>query len=301
MYKILVPVDFSANSRKSIRFALQLASQIKAEVILFHVVGMLLPSSEINWSYSDYSEFQKEDAQKVKERLIKLVQDVSKNNLFPAVKYSSEIVFGDNVSDSIISYAKAHHIDFICVGARGTGFLAKLFGNIATELITNSPLPLFIIPKDYRHKPLSDICYASDLKNLTDELKKVTELAKSMTATVKVLHFEMDYELLKSKSKFAELAKRHENQNVKFEYRELNIVFSLSEHLNKEITKFKPSFVVLFTKQNRNWLDRLLLPSQSTDLSFTSKVPLLLYRKTNKKKTESSSLAIKSKAHYNPL
>ena len=49
--------------------------------------------------------------------------------------------------------------------------------------------------------------------------------------------------------------------------------------MRKEIKKEKPSMVILFTKQNRNWYDRLFLSSESADMAFNAQVPLLVFRK----------------------
>lgn len=278
MYKILVTVDFSVNSRKSIRFALQLASQIKAEVIFIHVVSMYLPSSD----KANYSEFQKEEVQLVTNDLVKLIRGIYNEKLTPKVKYSCECVVGDNVSKSIMLYAKKHHIDFVCVGARGAGLIAKLFGNNTTNLIMNSPIPVFVIPKNYRLKALSTICYASDMENIEIELKKVVSLANSLQTTLKVIHFEFEYELKKNRDKLTAIAEKYETKEIKFHYKKFDTIRSFNEHLNAVIAKFKPSLVVLFTKQNRRWIDKLLLDNHSADMSYTTKVPLLIYRKMKK-------------------
>ena len=41
MKKILVTTDFSANSKAGVRFAIQLASQIKCELIFYHILETL--------------------------------------------------------------------------------------------------------------------------------------------------------------------------------------------------------------------------------------------------------------------
>ena len=113
------------------------------------------------------------------------------------------------------------------------------------------------------------------------EIKKVLELATSLRATLKVLHFDYEIGLKENQEKLTQIAQKFENKNVKFQYKKLNAIYPLNDHLRKAITLIKPSLVVLFTKQNRNWFDRLFLPSETAELSFTAKVPLLVYRKTS--------------------
>lgn len=281
MNKILVPVDFSANSRKTIRFAIQLASQSKAEIIFFHLASVLAPTSDAIWDYAYYAQFQDVEMQRSKNQLLKLIKEVYNDKLPSGVKFSCICQLGNDISDQIISYAKKHKVDFICVGARGTGVTAKLFGTVASHIITNSPIPVFVIPKNYRLKSLKDLCYASDMENPETEIKKVLELATSLRAAVRVLHFDYEIGLQENQDKLTALAQKYETKDIKFQYKKLDPVYPLHDHLKKVIDLFKPSLVVLFTKQNRKWYDRLLLSSESAELSFTAKVPLLVYRKTS--------------------
>jgi nucleotide-binding universal stress UspA family protein len=282
MKKILVSIDFSANSRKAIRFAIQLASQTKSKVIFYHVANSIAPTSNATWDYTYYAQFQEEQLQQSQNHLVKLIKSVYNHKLPSGVKYSSVCESSNKVADQILLYAKKHKVDFICAGARGTGVIAKLFGTVATHLITNSPIPIFIIPKNYRVKPVADLCYASDMENPEIEIKKVLELATSMSATVKVLHFDYEIGLKENQEKLTAIAQQYENKEVKFHYKKLNALYPLNDHLRNIIGLIKPSLVVLFTKKNRKWFDRLLLSSQSAELSFTSKVPLLIFRKVSK-------------------
>jgi nucleotide-binding universal stress UspA family protein len=282
MKKILVPIDFSSNSKKALRFAIQLASQTNTEIIFFHLVNVITPTSDTIWDYAYYAQFQDEELQRKQNQLVKLIKVVYNDKLPSGVKYSCVCQLGNDIGDQIIAYAKKNKIDFICTGARGTGIVTKLFGTVATYLIVNSPIPVFVIPKNYRLKPLSDILYASDMKNPETEIKKVLELAASIRSTVKVLHFDYKIGLKLNQEKLNQIAQKYESKDIKFLYKKLDTINPLNDHLRKVIGLFKPSLVVLFTKQNRKWYDRLLLSSQSAELSFTAKVPLLVFRKTIK-------------------
>lgn len=280
MKKILVSIDFSANSRKAIRFAIQLASQAKAEVIFFHLIGIISPITDTTWDYTYYAQFQEEEVKRSKSQLAKLIKSVYNHQLPAGVQYSCVCKSANNIGDQIILYAKKHRVDFICMGARGTGIVAKLFGTVATHLITNSPIPVFVIPKNYRLKPLTDLCYASDMENPEKEIKKVLKLATSIGTTVKVLHFDYEIGLKENQEKLSKIAQKYETKEIKFYYKKLDALYPLNDHLRKTIALFKPSLVVLFTKQNRKWYDRLLISSEANEFSFTSKVPLLVFRKT---------------------
>ena len=129
MNKVLVTVDFSANSRKTIRFAIQLASKSRAEIVFFHMISLIQPTSDAVWDYMYYTQFQDEALEQSKKHLAKLIKEVYNNKLPAGVKYSCICQSGNDVGTQIISYAQKNKVDFICVGARGTGIVAKLFGH----------------------------------------------------------------------------------------------------------------------------------------------------------------------------
>ncbi|UPT69886.1 MAG: universal stress protein [Flavobacterium sp. JAD_PAG50586_2] len=282
MKKILVPVDFSANSNKSIRFALQLAVQSHAEVIFYHVVSIMAPTVDAAWDFTYYAQFQQDTLELRQKQLTRLVKTIYNAIQPQGVRYSCICELNNAVSDTIIKYAKKQKIDFICAGARGTGFMAKLFGTVATHLITHSPVPVFVIPKNYRLKPISDLCYASDMENPDIEIKKVLELSRTLHASAKILHFDYAIDLQENHQKLSAIAKKYQTKTISFHYKKLNALYPLHDHLKRAVASIKPSLLVLFTRQDRNWFDRMLLSSESAELSFASKVPLLVFRKNRK-------------------
>ena len=143
--------------------------------------------------------------------------------------------------------------------------------------------PVFVIPKNYILKNFSTICYASDIENIDVEIKKVVELADSLKAKVTVLHYDYDSYLKLDKEKLNNAARKYESEKILFEYKKLNPKYTLNYHIRKDVLLIKPSLVVLFTKQNRNWFDRLFETHHSSNMSFNTKVPLLIFRKKEKK------------------
>lgn len=282
MKKIIVAVDFSANSRKAIRFAIQFASQTNSEIVFFHVVNLMLSTADGAWDTIYYTQFQNDELKRSEKSLDKLIKKVYNKNLPQRVGYKCVCQMGNDVSSEIISYAKDQNADYICTGATGVGFLGKLFGTVATHLMVNSPVPVFVIPKNYRHKALADICYSSDMVSPEPEMKIVLKLATELHAMIGVVHFDYEIGLTENMGRLTQFAQKFKNNNVRFRFKKLNALYPLNGHLRRFVVQAKPSLLVLFTKQNRNWFDRLLISSNSADMSFGAKVPLLVFRKPHK-------------------
>jgi nucleotide-binding universal stress UspA family protein len=66
MNKIVVTTDFSANSKKGILFAIQLATQTKCELIFFNVVQIFMPAI---WDNTYYFQFENDELKRSQDYL----------------------------------------------------------------------------------------------------------------------------------------------------------------------------------------------------------------------------------------
>lgn len=276
MKKILVTTDLSINSKAGIRFAIQLAKQAGSTLVFYHGVKLDKPT---RWSESQFDEYVKTELTYAKDDLASFVEGIYKDAHIKPGKYQLVVERVTAIREAIIRYAVSKKMDFICMGTRGAGRLKRLVGTNTSEVITHSPIPVLAIPGNYRVTRITDVLYASDLNALKGELAKVKKFASSVKAKVTVLHYDYLYQLEEVRAKFDKVANSQQAPGIKFYLEEFNIENSLSFHLKNAVTKFAPSIVVLFTKQNRDWFERLFLSSRSAEVSFDTRKPLLIYGK----------------------
>ncbi len=279
MKKILASTDFSNNSKSGIRFAAQLASQSKSELELMHVVEIMKPTS---WSPEKYHAFIKTEIARNKEKLEKFAAGILKELNQKPGNVSYHIEIGLNVIDLLVSRAKKIKADFICIGTQGAGSIRKLFGTHSSNLINNSSIPVITVPPKYRIKKINLLWYASDFEKPEKELKIIEPMVLSIEAKVETHHYNYLLNELNTKKNLNKKAQKIERPWNKVVFHELGLEYSLTEYMEKDIKKMKPSAVVLFTKQNRNWFSRLFLSSKSVDMSFAATIPLIVYRKKSK-------------------
>lgn len=281
MTKILVTTDLSANSKAGIRFAAQLALKTGADLVFYNVIGVMKPTSWSDKKYKSYAEVQIMESQT---KLKKFVKSVLREEPLPLADYSyiSEIG-GNNVVQSILNYARNQNVALICTSTRGAGAVKKLFGTVASGMITYSEIPLMVVPYNYKVKAITKVFYASDFSALKKELKHVLDFSADVNAKVVVYHYDYLLHVPENKNKLEKLIKKQEATGVTFELKRQNIENPISKHLELDIKKEKASIVVLFTKQNRNWFDRLFARSESASMAFNADIPLLIFRKENVK------------------
>ena len=276
MEKILVTTDFSTNSKAGMRFAIQLASQHKFELTFFHSYYVMKPTS---WNDATFVTYEKKEADKIQKKLNQFVESVYKSIEIDS-KNKKCVISSSVFTDSNISeYAFTNKFNYICISTRGAGKLKKIIGTNTSSLINNSTVPVLAVPNNYRTGKIASILYASDLVNLESELKKVIAFAKPLKAKVELLHFNSPLDLI-SDSKIIETAvKKFSKHNVKLHLENVNPLNTLISNIESALQKSKPSMLIMFTRQNRSFFEKIFLSSNSSEYSFKAKVPLLVFNK----------------------
>lgn len=276
MFKLLVSTDFSENSKAGIRFALQLASQTKVDIEFYHVIEIIKPTS---WSEKRFKFLAQERIKKYNSRLRSFVSKIIHQCGHEMGNYHFMSEVGIHPSTQIMLHAKKIKADYICMSTHGAGKLRKIFGTHASNMVTTSSIPVIVVPKGYRTKPIKKIFYASDFANLPREIRMVEKFAQPLHCLTNVFHFDYLLHVAENRKKLENKAAKYKSNLITFTFIKQDIENSLGEHLKKHIQKTKPDVVALVTKPNRNWYDRLFLNINSAEMTFHTKTPLLVFRK----------------------
>lgn len=277
MKKILVPTDFSENSKAGLRFALQWSTVEKIELVFAHVVHIprLLQGADTNFPM--YSENEKK---KYKEKLEGFAVDVCKQMNIQPSTCSWIVIEGFSPDLAILEYCRQHNdIAFICISTRGAGRFKRILGTNTGNLITKSKVPVIAIPDTYQSKPFKSLMYAADFRNYKQELKQVVNFARRLKIPVDILHFAWPDEAIPDKEIIESGIRKEFKYPAKLHIEQCDAVHSLAENLKKQIEILKPSIAIMFTDQDRTLFQRIFLSSKAEQLSFNLDVPLLVFHK----------------------
>lgn len=275
--KILVTTDFSTNSKAAIQFAANFSNQIKgAELIFYSAVEMMQPTA---WNLSFYKKYATEEKHRLTKELEKFVSSTVGVNKNIIIKSKFVIDFTQGTEKAIIDYAAKSKCQFICIATNGAGVLRKLMGTHTSYLVNHSPVPVMAIPSKYKTKAIKKITYVSDFENLVTELSKVTKLNSLLKSQTEALHYARmgtnHPDIVKKIKLFSKAA----YAGVKANILETNIEYSLVDRLTKYIGKQHPDLIILFTRQKKGFFEQLFLPSKAAELTFSTKIPTLIYPK----------------------
>lgn len=127
--KILVPVDFSDDSRLALDYGVQMARQFGALLHLLHVVEMPVFAAYSGLSMSDlHPEIHAEQA---RIEMAEWAATVS------GVAVTTEVVVG-HPADAIISYANGQKVELIVIATHGRRGLSRLLMGSTTERVVRT-------------------------------------------------------------------------------------------------------------------------------------------------------------------
>ena len=276
MEKILMTTDQSVNSKAAIRFAIKLAKMRKAKLIVLHVYHLLKPFKWSDHAFAEYTDtYVKKTAEEITSFIAGIYHDINE----PEINHQLVLVSNIDVVDGIMDYANKHNCSYICISTRGAGTLTKIFGTHTAKLIGSSAVPVLCIPSSYHLKELTHILYASDMTDYENELKKVVDFARSLQATVAMMHISYPYEFVYDQALAKATVQKKADYQVSLLTPGRDITRTLLEDIDHAIKSTKSSLLVLFTHQSRSMFKKLLFPSTAEVYSFYGRIPLLTFNK----------------------
>jgi nucleotide-binding universal stress UspA family protein len=138
--RILVPLDFSANSTRALDYAYGLALQLNAALHLVHVceIPSMMTGSMDAYAiaYTDWGQRLGEEA----EQQLTIVK-----NRLRCSAVTTEVLFG-TPAPAIVDAAMSNDVDLIVMGTHGHGALMHvMMGNVAERVVRLAPCPVLTV------------------------------------------------------------------------------------------------------------------------------------------------------------
>jgi universal stress protein A len=138
--RILVPLDFSTNSRRALDYAYGLARKFDAALHLVHVceVPSVMVASLDGYAIA-YNEWTESVGEQAGRQLATIAESLGD------VKVTTEVLFGGAPS-AILTAAATNQSDLIVMGTHGHGAVMHLLmGNVAERVVRMAPCPVVTV------------------------------------------------------------------------------------------------------------------------------------------------------------
>lgn len=192
MKKILIATDFSANAAHAAKYGYEIASQVKADVILcnaFIVPAEMPQAGTLVWPQFEYDELLEGSASELKQLKQELRQNLSDSSFRPEITCTSEV---GGVADVIAEITRKTDIELTILGTHGAGKLDTfLVGNHSRRMINDTSGPLLLVPASAAIKPVKKVAFATDLEHPEKDLQAIYSLIpllKKLNAELLLTH-----------------------------------------------------------------------------------------------------------------
>jgi nucleotide-binding universal stress UspA family protein len=270
MVNILVPTDFSELSKIALRYAIKIANELDGNVTILHVIDLeqkVKATLRLKGSTRELLET-------FKRRCHDLVDEVSAEMMAtrPVSCRVSRGAFGETIRKE----SKKLKSGLIVMGTRGASGLKKtVLGSNTASLIGDSHIPVLAVPEQGDFKSFRNVIYASDLKNLDQELLILIPYVKRFGSTVHVLHIVDDASKIESAEAEIEIVVK------KMGYKDIVTLVTFDPDIDGAIDQYisvsGADLLAMFTHEP-SFYEKIFDKSFTRRMAFQSKIPLLAFK-----------------------
>lgn len=279
MKNILVPIDFSDCSMNALKYAANLAAEIKANIDVVH--AFRLPSAGGTPVIWDLEETLRTERELEMEEVLGPLRESH-----PTVDFGSSIIHG-LTSHIILEMLENKSYDLIVMGTTGaTGIKEVFIGSTTASLIDKLNIPLFVIPESSVYENIENFFVASDLERIIEHsnIQIVKDLASSYEACIRLLaikekvdHFEYEKDV-----KSLEVLIDLESELAQYNYTTEIVQKDNLADLEKSILDYsnESNSVLVLVHRKRSLFMRIFGHSFSKKFAMHATSPLLILQDT---------------------
>lgn len=271
--KILVPTDFSKQSKNAFKVAVDLAKQVGAEISLLHVID-----EPVQASFNSIGEYEPTSPMD-KIFIMKLVQKVN-HDLDKLVKSTNvkvhKLVEFDRAYSKIVDIINKHSMDLVVIGSKGSSGLTELLiGSNTEKVVRLAKCPVLTVKSEYVDFYIRNMVFASNFNEpVVGVIEQVIALQKVFNARLHLVKINTPNNFQTSKSNFGKIEAFA--QKFKLENYTSNIYDDISE--DEGILNFTDHIgadLIVIPTYGRTGLAHLLNGSIAEDVVNHSIKPVL--------------------------
>ncbi|HEY9488038.1 MAG TPA: universal stress protein [Chryseosolibacter sp.] len=275
MVNILVPTDFSRLSRSALKYAIKIANRLDGNVTVLHVITR---TRAIRISMLEKMRSPDHDmvlsAEKDLEKLIKTLSEQYKTKR----TISYQVVRGAYFPSTLLREARRLRSGLIVMGTRGaSGITRAMLGSNTNSVIEVSHVPVLAVPGKADFKGFRNVVYASDLRNLEEELKILILYIEKFGSAIHLLHIvPPGHQVDVIEAKINTVLKNFSYKNI------ITLVLvdnDIDSALDHYVEVSRADVLAMFTHEI-SFFEKVFDTSMTRKMAFHSKVPLLAFKET---------------------
>ncbi len=276
MKTILVPTDFSKNANNALKFAVGLAKEEKARILLLNAWEIGYPATEIPITGEIIAQQLHTAEINSRKRLDSMILKVKES---ADVKCDPISVQG-LVVEAVLNAIEKYRVNLVIMGTKGATGLKEIFiGSNTAKVIQKANCPLIAVPNGAAFNGIKRITFATNYKTEDIKaLKKVVKIARLFKADITLLHV-ADENYTKTE---AEMLLRIFADKVakKLQFSQLTYKLIYGNKIEKKLddyVKQKHADLFVMSTLHPNLFDRLFGGSLVKTMAYHTKMPLMVF------------------------
>lgn len=284
---ILVPIDFSENSKKASKMAFNIASHLQVNLVFMHsYINPLIHSIPFSDVYAydsalltkiEYAE--KNANENFQEFITKLADEIGKEKWETVT--TEFIIKPGYAEDDILAYSNENKSQLIVMGSSGNSTQTGTVGSTAADVMYNARVPVLIVPKSTPEQDLkhfSNVLYATnfDEKDFV-ALDKLMAILYPFDIKVMCAHVGQPtgdgWDLARLNGMKDILKEKYRTEAFECKLIVGNNTLDSLEHFIED----EKIDILSLTTHKRNMISRLFNPSLARKMAFHSNTPLLVF------------------------
>lgn len=274
MKKILFPTDFSDNAAKAMQYALFLAKELNADIILLNTY-QIPAGGNTTIKSMHLSEILKSDAEA---GLQKVLQTIRNNKEYDNINIETVAKQGDLVQ--LVNEMSAEFMfDLVVMGTKGaTGAKEVLIGSNTAAVIKGAACPVLVIPEKASYKKPQKFTFAYDLKAIHESngFNLFKTLVKKLDGEIAILNVGIDELPSSTDEAVAGIKLNHLLEGIKH-----NFFFVKNENVSDGIESFikeKGTDCLVMIARKHSFLEKIFHKSVTKKMAYHVDVPLLVLK-----------------------
>lgn len=276
---ILIPTDFSENSRNAIRYALDYFADVPVNFYILHVsLHATIYKNEEPDGFFKLSE-NIEDKQVLQNSFAMLKEEIKTCKLLAtnANHYFYPLYENLLLVEAIRKHVEEKEIDYILMGTKGASKTNRNeIGSNTSEIITKVKCPILVIPENARFNKMKNIAFLTDYNCIyrSKVISKLSETLNLQQAALRVLNIRSQNTVL--------TASQTDNKGfLHYFFKDAKHSFHFLENKNIEtgiqafVETWEIDMIAIFAK-NLNLIQRLLFKRILEPNTYQSEVPFLV-------------------------
>lgn len=274
MKNILIPTDFSENSKRALRYAQILFSSVECNFYVLYVGTLLDTRSD---SFRTSNKTGKDiSTENTKEKLGDLVEECKRHSTDANHYFYALHEYGFFIQ-SIKKNLEEHQIDLIVMGTNGaSGIKEKVVGSNAGDVITKVQCNTLVIPEKVIFSKPKEIAFPTDFNIFYSHgiISSMSEMLQLGPGKLRIMNVIKNGDELNMEQK--------KNREYLFDYLEETFPNRYSFHTitNKNVKSAIQCFVegrdiemIIMVAKNLNFIQQILFDSIVEKISFHTKIP----------------------------